>query len=214
MTTLVYKKKYLKYKTKYNNLKLYGGNPTIEEEAQIELDQIKELCNIKELCKDNCINEEVDLINNCKNKIIDFEYKYIKSSNLLNEKKEEYQSQIEEAMNNLKFYKLNKACEINSENIMYSPTECQNLLNILDPPITRAVVSSASKTVGKVVGKAVDSADNLFSVITSLWGGGLTDEQRKTIKAIREKIEKLTKLYILNQLKVKLFQIYLIILVI
>jgi hypothetical protein len=196
-----YKKKYLKYKTKYNNLKLYGGDPKIIAEANKKVDEIKEVCNIQKLCKtepnnkDNCINEEDDLINNCKNKIIEFELNYINQPTLLDEnKKKEYQLQIQDIMNNLNFYKLTRACKINSNKRMVSPTECQKMLSKLKPSLAASVSKAAASTLDDASKAAASVLDDMASLF-SWGGGGLTPQQLKVIDDIEKNLKGINNTY-------------------
>ena len=212
MNNLNYKKKYLKYKIKYNNLKLYGGNPAeeLKKEADTKMNEIKtKSSKIDDLCKkttDDCINEDEDLINKCQNNIIEFELKYIRPHNLLSDKiKNEYESDIKTVMDNLNYYKLIKACEVNKKNMMYSPIECQQLIDKLKPNLTTTVLNATGNTLrdglvslDKTIGDGAKYADKLVDgVVSSFWkwaaGGALSSEQQTKLNAIVAKISTVDK---------------------
>lgn len=166
MNNINYKKKYLKYKIKYNNLKLYGGD--LKEEADNKIKELIASSNIAELCvpKGDCINEDEDLIQKCQDNIIDFKLKYMGSgSSLTTQTKDNYEKQIQTIKDNLNYYKFTKACEIKS-GLMYSPTECQQLITDLKPSFTvgdtlskgAEIVTKGAEAVTKGLNDTVDAA--------------------------------------------------------
>lgn len=190
MNNNIYKEKYLKYKTKYINLKLYGGDPKMDTDAKKKVDEIKEVCNIEKLCKtepnnkDNCINEEDKLIEKCKNDIIHFQLHYIQPPSSLDEKKKmEFENIIEGIMTNLNYYQLLRACKKNINNSMVSPTECRKRLDKLKPSITDSL-SKAASNVGKAASDAVTDVTKTITNMFNIFGGGLTEEQQKVIAQI------------------------------
>ena len=143
MNNLNYKKKYLKYKIKYNNLKLYGGDP------QTEATDIINKCKFEDLNNDEKIDECQDKINN---------FKKIYESN------PEVLTKIKTQESDLIYSRINNACKTDNDEknieIMYSPTECKELIDIVKPQISKVdeVVADAAGIVKDAAGIVKDAA--------------------------------------------------------